>query len=291
MLGNVNQTLKRGYFSLLKWNRLSAVQNSNVKVKPRLLLLEDDDNTAGLLMTLLMGYFDVHCISHGVNVFENIKKYSPRIIVSEMMMLGINGFEFSSQLRNNAETASIPFVMVNSKGVNLNKMDIFRSGAVDFWEPPFENDILSLRLYNIVEKQWQSNRKGQVADFAPAKKIVLSSLDENFLRNAAHLVNENLDNPNLNVATLSKGMALSPNKTYRKIKALTGLTAKEFIRMQRLKTAKNLLAQNKRSISEILYMVGFSSPSYFSRCFRAAYGCTPSEYVEKSVLKSDKIIF
>ena len=91
---------------------------------------------------------------------------------------------------------------------------------------------------------------------------------------------KNVGEPGFDVVKLSQTIGLSTNQTYRKLKALTGQTAKEFIRTQRLKTAADLLAQNKRSVSEIIYMVGFSTPSYFTRCFKELYGCTPTEYID-----------
>jgi AraC-like DNA-binding protein len=112
--------------------------------------------------------------------------------------------------------------------------------------------------------------------------IELTSLDEKFLRDAVKSVNENLDDTTFDVEKFSYALGMSQNQAYRKIKVLTGQTANEFIRNQRLKTAADMLLQKRRSISEIIYMVGFSSPSYFTRCFKQYYGCTPKEYIDRN---------
>jgi AraC-like DNA-binding protein len=142
-------------------------------------------------------------------------------------------------------------------------------------------NLLRLKIANILARRKALHDYFHKGNLLEPDSITLTSLDEQFLKDAVEAVNKHLDDPEFDVEKLSDCIKLSSNQTYRKIKALTGQTAKEFIRSQRLKTAAKLLLQKKRTVSEIIYMVGFSSPSYFTRCFREYFGVTPSEFIEK----------
>ena len=119
--------------------------------------------------------------------------------------------------------------------------------------------------------------------FLESANNALPSWDEELLKKAVEAIDAHIDDPGLDVQKLGNCLALSSNQVYRKIKDLTGYTANEFIRIHRLKTAANLLVQRKRNIAEVVYCVGFSSPSYFSRCFKDQYGCAPSQFIKKYV--------
>ncbi|ASB50115.1 hybrid sensor histidine kinase/response regulator transcription factor [Alkalitalea saponilacus] len=261
---------------------LSVKKSKSIsKNKPVALVVEDDEDLNTFICDGLQEFFNVISTIDGKQGLEYAKKNNPDIIISDIMMPEMDGFEMCRELRDDINTSHIPVVFLTAKTMQEDEIKGLRLGAVDYIFKPFNMESLRLKLLNILENiSILQNRFRTDAILEPDVES-LSSLDEEFLKNAVAAVDEQLDNPSFDVEKLSEKLRLTPNQTYRKIKALTGYTAKEFIRIHRLKTAAQLLIQRKRNISEIIYMVGFSSPSYFSRCFRDFFGCTPSEYIEK----------
>jgi DNA-binding response OmpR family regulator len=270
----------------------TAVEKANTKLefdmadhqhdsRPDVLLVEDDGDLVSFVEDGLSELFNVSSAYTGKEGYEMAKKLLPDIILSDIMMPEMDGFEMGKLLRNDLDTSHIPLVFLTAKTMRDDEIEGLRIGAVDYIYKPFNMVTLRLKLLNILESRGNARESFRASELLEPEIITLSSLDEEFLRNAVAVVDKYMDDPNLDVEKLSEHLSLSSNQTYRKIKALTGYTAKEFIRVQRLKIAAQLLTQKKRTISEIIYMVGFSSPSYFSRCFKEQYGCTPSEFIER----------
>ncbi|MFT3740725.1 MAG: ATP-binding protein [Breznakibacter sp.] len=249
---------------------------------PLLLVVEDDHDMNDFIATGLENEFTVVSCFNGKEGIEQAKKLLPDLILSDVMMPELNGFEFCKQLRKDINTSHIPLMFLTAKTMKDDEIKGLRLGAVDYITKPFDLTTLRLKLTNVLQTKKSLQEKLRTNMILEPEEIELTSLDEEFLKDVVDAVNKNLDNPEFDVELLSKEVALSPNQVYRKIKSLTGQTAKEFIRSQRLKTAASMLLQKKRSISEIIYMVGFSSPSYFARCFKEHFGCTPSEYMERN---------
>lgn len=197
----------------------------------------------------------------------------------------MNGLEACKKLKQDVNTSHVPILFLTAKTNMDSEIEGLKYGAIDYITKPFSLMSLKLKVQNILDQQDALRLKYRQAEIMKPEAINLPSIDEKFLADAVAVVDNNLSNPELDVNLLSLEIGLSSNQTYRKIKALTGQTAKEFIRLQRLKVAANLLQQNKRNISEIVYMVGFSTPSYFTRCFKEFYGCSPKEYAAKNRLK------
>lgn len=194
----------------------------------------------------------------------------------------MDGMEMTRILRKDLSTSHIPVVFLTAKTMREDELKGLKIGAVDYIYKPFNLEALRLKIHNLLESRNKIHERIRTEQLLEPEHIELSSLDEKFLKDAVEAVNKNLDDPSFDVEKFSYDIGISANQAYRKIKALTGQTAKEFIRNQRLKTAADLLLQKRRSISEIIYMVGFSSPSYFTRCFKDYYGYTPKEYIEKN---------
>ena len=261
-------------------NDVSDLMEINNEKMPLVLLVEDDMEMAEFIAKGISSYFTVKSVDSGARALEYARKFSPDIIVSDILMPGMDGLELCKRLQNDITTSHIPVVFLTAKTASQDEIEGLQMGAVDYIYKPFSMTSLRLKLKNILTNRADLQKKFKKNLLLEPEKITLTSLDEKFLKNAFDAVNKNIDDPLLDVEKLSSIIGLSPNQTYRKLKALTGQTAKEFIRVQRLKTSAHLLLQKKRSISEIMYMVGFSSPSYFTRCFREYFGWTPSEYIE-----------
>lgn len=249
--------------------------------KLTVLVLEDERELNEFLVNGLSPEFRVISAFNGAEGLQLAQSEMPDLILSDIMMPEMDGFEFCKRLRKDLNSSHIPVVFLTAKTMQEDELKGLRLGAVDYIFKPFNLDALKLKLQNILVSRRQMQERLRTEQLLEPELIELSSLDEEFLKQAVEAVQNNLDNPAFDVEAFSNELGASANQVYRKIKALTGQTAKEFIRNQRLKIAAGMLAQKKRNISEIIYMVGFSSPSYFTRCFKEFYGCTPKEYIEK----------
>lgn len=261
---------------------LDAENELSLTHRLTILVLEDDRELNDFLVNGLSSEFKVLSAFNGQKGMEITRKEMPDLILSDIMMPEMNGFEFCKQLRKDLTCSHIPVVFLTAKTMQEDELKGLRLGAVDYIYKPFNLDSLKLKLHNILATRRQIQEKLRTELILEPDNIELSSLDEIFLKQAVEAVQNKLDDPTFDVDAFSKELGASPNQVYRKIKALTGQTAKEFIRNQRLKIAAGLLVQRKRNISEIIYMVGFSNPSYFARCFKEFYGCTPKEYIDKN---------
>ncbi len=245
------------------------------------LIVEDNSDLNEFIVSGLSKDYNVTGVFNGKEGFEQARLQTPNIIITDIMMPEMDGFELCRLLRNDLSTSHIPVIFLTAKTLREDEIKGLKLGAVDYIYKPFSLTTLNLKIHNVLNNQKNIHEKIRTEKILEPEKIELSSLDEELLINAVKAVDDHLDDPNFDVDRFSEVIGLSANQAYRKIKALTGQTAKEFIRNQRLKTAASLLLQKKRSISEIIYMVGFSSPSYFSRCFKEFYKCTPKEYIAK----------
>ncbi len=247
----------------------------------KVLIVEDDNDLNDFIVTGLSADFEVTGVFNGNQGFEKAKEMDPDIIITDIMMPEMNGFEMCEALRKDIATSHIPVIFLTAKTMREYEIKGLNLGAVDYIHKPFSLVALKLKVNNFLANRKQIHNRIRTEQLLEPETIELSSLDEQLLKDAVAAVNKFLDDPTFDVEKFSMEIGVSANQAYRKIKALTGQTAKEFIRNQRLKTAASLLLQKKRSIAEIIYMVGFSSPSYFTRCFKEYYNCTPKEYIAR----------
>nr|WP_321452840.1 two-component regulator propeller domain-containing protein [uncultured Carboxylicivirga sp.] len=245
-------------------------------------VVEDDADMNDFIVHGLSQDFNVTGVFNGNQGLDQARAINPDIIVTDVMMPECDGFEMVGQIRKDITISHIPVVFLTAKTMQQDELKGLELGAIDYISKPFNIDALRLKIQNILETRLKIHDHIRKEKILEPEKIELTSLDEQLLKDAVEAVNKYLDDPTFDVIKFSEVIGLSSNQAYRKIKALTGQTAKEFIRNQRLKIAASLLLQNKRSISEVIYMVGFSSPSYFTRCFKEYYNCTPKEYIAKN---------
>jgi len=263
------------------WDQALILSNRDRDRKlPMILIVEDDSELIDFIISGLSSEFNLTGTFNGQEGLEFARKLNPDIIISDIMMPEMDGIEMITLLRKDLVTSHIPVIFLTAKTMREDEITGLKVGAVDYIYKPFNLEALKLKILNILENRRTIHEKFRTSQLLEPEHIELSSLDEKFLKDAVDTVNRFLDDHSLDVDKFSYEMGISANQAYRKLKALTGQTAKEFIRNQRLKTSASLLLQKKRSISEIIYMVGFSSPSYFTKCFKEYYGCTPKEYIE-----------
>ncbi len=245
--------------------------------KKTLLIVEDNAELRTYLKNELEHEYTVIEVVNGVQGLEAARKRIPDLILTDVVMPEMDGFEFCSQIRQDLKTSHIPVLMLTAKAMTDDWVKGIDCGADVYLTKPFEMKVLKAQLRQILHSR-QILFKKYIEDsnsFTVPENT--SSLDKNFMSQVLNYISKNIADENLNVESLAEELHLSRSQLYRKIKAMTGLTATEFLRKVRLEKAKRLIESGTESISEVCYKVGFSSPSYFTKCFKAYFGVLPTE--------------
>lgn len=258
--------------------------------KPTLLVIDDNEDIRLLISTLLSYQYNIITSSGGRNGIRKATKYIPDLIICDIMMPEMDGMECCTLLKQEVSTSHIPVLMLTACALDKQKAEGYRNGADGYLSKPFDAEVLrsmcsSLilnrkRIHNLYSDQASS----EVAPHREASKLpevtdhdIPGDLDNEFYHRFITLVKGHLGNPELSMDWLAGEMNISKSQFTRKIKALTNFTPVELIRMLRLKEARRLLTSTDLPVSQIAYEVGFSLPAYFSKCYKDAYGESPTD--------------
>ena len=249
--------------------------------KDIILVVEDNSDVRQLVKDTLQKGFRIIEASDGDTGIETAIKWIPDLIISDIMMPGTNGIELCQRLKNDERTSHIPIVLLTAKAGDEDQYEGLSSGADAYVTKPFKMKLLETRVEKLVEsRKLLRDRYSQEVILKP-KDIAITDVDEQFLGRVQDVMEDKLTSSQFNAQEFSEAVGMSRMQLHRKLKALTGLSATEFVRSQRLKLAASLLQSSNASVSDIGYQVGFNDPSYFTRCFKEAYGCSPTEYSQK----------
>ena len=248
----------------------------------KLLIVEDNAEVRAHVKSLFKNEYIVLEAQNGKEGLEIAKEEVPDVIVSDVMMPVMDGINLCKQLKKGVNTSHIPVILLTARTSHIFQVEGLEHGADDYLTKPFNGQILMLKVQNLIKarKNLQSiySDKG-VVNIEP-KKVTLTSSDEKFIADALESIERNMSNQEYNVEEFGRDIGLSRMQLYRKLKAMTGLSANEFIRNIRLKRAAQLLEQNELTISEVAYEVGFTDRQYFRTCFKKQFGVNPSKYVK-----------
>ena len=244
----------------------------------KILIVEDDIDMREFLSIGFQSKYKVFTAEDGQDGFRIATKESPDIIVSDLMMPNVDGIELCKKLKADIRTSHIPFILLTAKSGMDNKITGIESGADDYIQKPFNLDLLTVRVKNLINQRESLRQTYLQQQKLEPSEITVNSVDEKFLDELLSKIELEMDNSDLSVKLLSEMLAISSTNLYRKIKALTGQTATEFIRNIRLKRAAQLLKNEGLNVSEVMYMVGFTHRSYFTRCFKDLFGVSPKSY-------------
>jgi DNA-binding response OmpR family regulator len=240
------------------------------------LIVDDNPDFLQFMTDTLKDKYHVRRAEDGKQALQAISEHHPDIILSDVMMPEMDGNELCSAVKNNPETAKIPFVLLTARMAQEQKISSLERGADDYITKPFDLDLLHLRIDNLIK--W-SHSGSKTAKLEPkVKELEITSLDEKLVNDATEYVEQNLTEVDLNVETLSAALNMSRSYLYKRILSLTGHTPSEFIRLIRLRHAEQLLRKSQLSVSEITYKVGFPNTRSFSKFFKEMYGILPSQY-------------
>jgi DNA-binding response OmpR family regulator len=248
----------------------------------RILIAEADEDTRNYMKNGLSSIFDIDVAGNGEDALQIIKETEPDLIVTAMIMPGMDGKKLCSHIKQNSQTSHIPIIMISAKTDRKDELDALKAGADDFLAKPFSMAILIARIRNIRRAHHRiMDKVTKSMEIAP-EKISFNAMDEQFLNKAIEIVKRNIDNTDFSTAEFASAMNMSRSNLHIKLKALTEESALDFIRKIRFNEACRLLKDGRYSISEISDMVGFNTPSYFATCFKKYMGCLPTEYVKKN---------
>ncbi|PKA96740.1 signal transduction histidine kinase [Flavobacteriaceae bacterium MAR_2009_75] len=251
--------------------------------KPTILIVEDNRELRTHIRKDLCTLYHIKEANHGKDGLELAKKWQPDIIVSDVMMPEMNGFEMCQILKTDFDTCHIPILLLTAKTLDTDRIDGYNSGADAYLEKPFVTSVLLSRVQNLLEARKRLRQRfSEIGGLFPSKEVTTNNMDEAFLDKATKVVLDHIDNDNLRQEDIFKEIGMGRSQFYRKINSITGNNPSHFIRTIRLRYASELLQQNCYSIKEVTHMCGFNSTAYFSKTFKELFKMTPTEYVEKT---------
>lgn len=250
-------------------------------VNPVMLIVEDDEDMRNFIASNFSNYYQVVTAENGVEGLKMLDTYMVSLIVSDWMMPEMDGAEFCRHVRNNTATSHIPFIMLTAKTDNDSKAESMNCGADAFIEKPFSMKYLEACIRNLIDMRRLLQSKFSHMPLEPIDNVTSNLVDNEFLVKMNKLIEDNLTNPCLSVVFLAEQLNISRSTLFAKVKALIDVTPNDMIRLVKLKKAAALLKEGNYRVSEVCYMVGFSSPSYFTKCFLKQFGIRPGEFLEQ----------
>lgn len=250
--------------------------------KPLVLLAEDNPDMVDFITISLGKKYNFVVSPNGEDAFQRATNVNVDIIISDVMMPVVDGLELCRRLKQNNQTSHIPIILLTAKSLTAHKIEGIKLGADIYMTKPFEIDLLEAHIDHLLE------RRNELAQYfrhelvtQPLTQGTRENEDDRFLKKVMNSIESNISNPDFGVDALSHEMGMSSTHLYRKLKSLTHLSANEIIKRYRIKKACLMLKNKEGNITEIMYEVGFSNLSYFSKCFKAEFGVTPKEYQQR----------
>lgn len=246
---------------------------------PTILIIDDNADIRTYVKSLLSKEYRVLDAADGAAGIRLAMKYVPDVIVSDVMMPGMDGVECCRRLKSELQTCHIPVILLTACSLDEQRIQGYDGGADSYISKPFNSQLLLSRIRNLITNRRQL--KQFLGDNPMIEKESVNDLDKDFVSRFRALIEEKMREPDLNVEDLGRDMGMSRVQLYRKLKSLTNYSPNELLRQIRLKKAAALLAASEMSVSEIAYEVGFSSPSYFTKCYKEQFGESPTDFLKR----------
>ena len=251
--------------------------NSQLQV---ILVVDDNKDVYEMIKHILAGKFRCIYASNGKEGLSIVETIKPDLIITDYMMPVMNGLEMCRILKKNMPTVTIPIIMLSAKDDTETIKNSIKLQIDAFIQKPFNAEILIGKIEMLIHKKETFEAQARIETIGSPKPVEDStSSDEKFLINITQIIEDHMADSNLNVNGLCELSGTGSKQIYRKIKQLTGMSPVEYIKSIRMKKAAMLLQQKKFTIAEVMYMVGYSNPSYFSKCFQSVFGKTPKQYI------------
>ena len=248
------------------------------KDKSLILFVEDSEDVRKYVYDLLKTEFEVLLAESGETGIEISKNSLPDLIISDVMMPGMDGFEFCKKIKTDWKTSHIPVILLTAKVDHQSKLDGLETGADDYISKPFDYNELFIRIKNLLAQRKQLKEKFSKNILVKAETITGDKSDQEFIAKLISIIEKYLHDENFDSEILAKEIFMSKSKLVRKIHSVTGQGPGEFIRNYKLKRAAQMILENKLSITQVALEVGFGSPAQFTRAFQKHFNCLPSEF-------------
>ncbi|AWW32700.1 hypothetical protein DN752_22550 [Echinicola strongylocentroti] len=264
----------KSYTDRKKANPITDIKYSGKTI----LIVEDNPDFLLLMETYLSLYYKVLTAENGKKAFELASSNEIDLIVSDLMVPDMDGFELCSKIKSDVNTSHIPFIIVTARTEDRDRLIGYEVGADSYLTKPINFEVLIYRMESLLKTREKMHADFNTGAILEPKKLTNSSIDETFIVKAKEVVEENMSEPDFTVKVLCDELGMSNSMFYRKIKGILDLTPNEFIKNIRLRRAAQLLEGREMNISDIAYMTGFNDLSYFGVCFKKQYGKSPSNY-------------
>lgn len=242
------------------------------------LIVEDNRDMARYIASCLQGQYKVSFAKNGLEGFEKAGDTIPDIIITDVMMPVMDGFELTQKLQSQVTTNHIPIVMLTSKAMQEDKLEGISSGADAYLTKPFQKEELLLRMQMLISKRQQLQASYSLDQLQAQPQQKAPDKNVEFLNQVVKLIHKHLEDSSFNASELSKALAMSDSQLYRKLKAISNSSTSIFMRNVRLEKSKELLKTTNLSVSEIAYATGFNDPNWFSKAFKETFDVSPTEF-------------
>jgi predicted outer membrane repeat protein len=246
--------------------------------KPSLLIVEDNSDIRKYITGILKSQYNIIEAKDGEEGLNKSFDHIPDLIISDIMMPKMDGFQMCSKLKTDSRTSHIPIIILTAKATMKDKISGLEIGADEYIMKPFEAEELKARIRNLLEQRKRLHEHFRKYGLVEIEELNITSFDQKLIQKSIEVINNNLSNTNLSVEVLASNLAISKWVLNKKLSAITGDTPAEFIKRIRLSKAAKLIEHSTGNISEIALEVGFSNPAYFAECFKKQFGLPPSQY-------------
>ncbi len=244
------------------------------------LVVEDNADVREYIRESICNEYQIIEAINGEQGLRKAEKIIPDLIISDVMMPKIDGIELLKRLKSDSKTSHIPLILLTAKSAQSDKLEGLAVGADAYLTKPFDINELQVRIKSLIEQRRMLQLKFSSGDFIPEREEKkLNKLDEQFMNRLRGIIDLHIAEEEFSIDQFGKEAGMSRSQVHRKLKALTGRSPSQYLRLIRLSRAKNMIEEQKGTVSEIAYSVGFSSPAYFSRCFKSEFGYPPSDLV------------
>lgn len=258
---------------------LETTESQSKNKLPLLLIIEDNSDLRLFIRNELSNIFNIIQTDDGIKGFDKAISNIPDIIISDVMMPGVDGIELCGKLKKDERTSHIPIILLTARIAESQILEGLETGADDYIIKPFNTALLKARAQNLIKSRRLLREQFQKQPQFTSSVVTPTSIDQEFISKVLNIINKNIPNSEFDAFQFASDIGMSRSQLYRKLQALTGFSVNELIRNCRLKKAAELLITKKYNVTETASNVGFNDLTYFIRCFSKYYGVTPSKYI------------
>ena len=263
-------------------NPVPMLQTEVVSDKLKTILIVDDNqDMLSFVSSCIKETYEVRTATDGASALDLLQREQIDLIISDVMMPGVDGFELCRRVKSDISFSHIPIILLTARTTDVSRIEGLQIGADDYLTKPFNIEVLQLRVKKFIDWEQDNHRQFRQRMNVEPSEITITPLDEQFLKKTLALVEKNIGDSNFTVETLAAEVAMSRTTLYKKLMAITGLGPAEFIRTIRVKRGRALLETSQMQVTEIAYAVGFTTVKSFTMNFKAEYGMTPSEFLRQ----------